>query len=102
MNKTKLSTRKGFSPLPVIGKPVKFPLPQKPQEEDLSKLVQNMSEESKLEAARNFDHQKEKNTKMMQELTNQLLQSNNNLVEDEDYGDELEDQMESQLMHEAD
>jgi hypothetical protein len=89
MNKTNLAARKGFSPLPVIGKPVKFPMPQKPLDEDLSKI--DMSEESKLQAARNFDTQKEKNARMMQELTDQLRESNNNQVDEEDYGDELED-----------
>lgn len=44
-----------------------------------------------MQAARNFDSQKEKNARLMQELTDQLRESNNNQVDEENYGDELED-----------
>ena len=118
MERANLSMTKkgpGFNNLPVVGKskPIK-PVAQtsnvfkskinQSDKEQLSRLMSEMSEESKRQEARNFDNSKQKNLKMMQELTKQLEKSNRDIPREEDEdcdGDELEDYMEQSLMAEA-
>lgn len=127
MERTSIQIKKqgNFSHLPVVGKPMKpvigkpLTVPkQKPitatepvvlatptaKEEDLSNLVNGMSEEARKQEALKFEQTRAENVQKMEDIKSQIRQAhtgsaqNQNDFDDEDCADELNDIMEQSLM----